>query len=729
MMRPSRSGVSKQGASRKMGDASNDLRGVIMNSVLRGVMLGSRVPAKAFAKLCICVSVTVVVPAMASTTVTTYTYDAGNHVNTVTDPRGLITAYNYDGLGQQWGVSSPDTGTTTYSYDAYGRRSSMTRANNVTTSYGYDTINRPTSVSAGGQTQTFTYDNCTNGLGRPCSVTDAAGSTTYIYTPEGWIAGRGFSIAGTTYSLGFGYDTMGNVSVVTYPDGYQAIYSSANGVVSGITFAIGSTQVAVASNVTWQPWNAALSSWTSNNGLTNTLTYDADGRLTSISVSGVESLGFGYDEANRLNSIANALNGTTTQHFEFDDKSRLVTMESSNGVASYGYDADGNRITTTENGAADSTTYSSTSNQLTSTTGTDPQTYGYDKLGNITTLGSTTAYQYDPFNRMNAASGMSYYVNPEGQRLQKSGSAGTTYFAPNRSGTLMAEYNNGTWIDYVWLNGKLIGREVNGQLEAIGDDQVGRPQVVTNASQTVVWSAQNLPFTRSVTASSTVPLNIGFPGQYFDAETGLWNNGFRDYDPTLGRYVESDPMGLSGGTNTYAYANGDPLSLTDPLGLCPPSQKCLGALKTAGATAEALQNANENWNAIQSAAADYQIDPALLAAVGVRETGFRNIAQIGGGFGAGVYQVDLGANSFVTSAQAFNLNYSSNFAAAMLSRNMTTLAAKHPNLNQTQLLQATAASYNFGTGNISGNPNTIDMGTTHNNYGQNVLDLMSCFDY
>lgn len=64
----------------------------------------------------------------------------------------------------------------------------------------------------------------------------------------------------------------------------------------------------------------------------------------------------------------------------------------------------------------------------------------------------------------------------------------------------------------------------------------------------------------------------------------------------------------------------------------------------------------------------------------------------------------------------------------MLATNMSTLSAKYPNLTTTQLLQATAASYNFGTGNISGNPNTIDVGTTGNNYGSNVLNIANnCF--
>lgn len=501
-----------------------------------------------------------------SSVITRYTYDAGDHVTTVTDPRGLVTAYNYDGLGQLWGVSSPDTGATTADYDAYGRRSSLTRANNVTTTYGYDAINRLASVSAGGQAHTFTYDNCTNGLGRLCSVSDATGSTAYTYTAEGWIAGRAFSVSGTAYSLGYNYDAMGHLAAVTYPDGHQALYNYSRGAVSGITFTMGSTQLNAASNVTWRPMDAALASWTSSNGLTNTLAYDTDGRLTGISAPGVEGLGYSYDTTNRLAGINNVLDGTMSQDFGYDDQSRLVSVYSPSQVASYSYDANGNRLTSVTAAGTSNTVYSATSNRLVSTTGADPQSYGYDALGNLTSLGGT-AYQYDAFNRMSTAGGMNYYVNPEGQRLRKTGSMGTTYFAPDSTGALLAEYANGAWVDYVWLDRRLIGREVNGQLEAIHDDQLGRPQVVTNASQAVVWSAQNSAFTRNVTVSNSAPLNLGFPGQYYDTETGLWNNGFRDYDPTLGRYVESDPLGLRGGINTYAYVGNDPLNYIDPLGL------------------------------------------------------------------------------------------------------------------------------------------------------------------
>lgn len=68
-------------------------------------------------------------------------------------------------------------------------------------------------------------------------------------------------------------------------------------------------------------------------------------------------------------------------------------------------------------------------------------------------------------------------------------------------------------------------------------------------------------------AETVVAYNLRFPGQYYDSETGLSYNYFRDYDPSIGRYIESDPIGLQGGLNTYAYVNGSPLIDIDPQGL------------------------------------------------------------------------------------------------------------------------------------------------------------------
>lgn len=96
-------------------------------------------------------------------------------------------------------------------------------------------------------------------------------------------------------------------------------------------------------------------------------------------------------------------------------------------------------------------------------------------------------------------------------------------------------------------------------------DHLGTPQVLTDQNQAVVWQSNSTPFGEEQNPSPQQSLR--FPGQYADAESGYSYNYFRDYDPSLGRYVQSDPIGLKGGINTYAYVAGNPLTRIDPLGL------------------------------------------------------------------------------------------------------------------------------------------------------------------
>lgn len=98
------------------------------------------------------------------------------------------------------------------------------------------------------------------------------------------------------------------------------------------------------------------------------------------------------------------------------------------------------------------------------------------------------------------------------------------------------------------------------------NDQLSTPKVVTDSAQEIVWQAAASPFGETELAIAKIEQNLRFPGQYFDSETQLHYNYFRDYDPSVGRYLQSDPIGLRGGLNTYAYVGANPYTYSDPTG-------------------------------------------------------------------------------------------------------------------------------------------------------------------
>jgi RHS repeat-associated protein len=506
-------------------------------------------------------------------------YNVAGQVASMTDPRGLVTTYAYDGFGQLWTQVSPDTGTTSYVYDAYGRLTGFTRAagtaNAATTTLVYDTLGRVTSITAGGRTQTFAYDACTNGKARLCAVTDPSGSTAYTYTVTGQVATQTNTIGGTAYTTAFQYDAMDRTTAITYPDGKVVNYAYSYGRLSSVTATINGVTSTVVGSIQYQPLGPAAS-WSFGNGLPRKLTYDLDGRLDAITTSPTtQSLGFDHTANDDISVLTNDANPSLTQNYAYDALYRMTSAQSGAVTESFGYDAVGNRVTHVVNGATRTSTMAVSSNRLLSVAGGGVnRTFTYDAFGNrISEAGTngTFAWSYDPFNRLASATKngvtTTYAVNALGQRVSKQTGSAVTRFIYGPDGTLLAELNGSAWTDYVRMGGDAVGMIRGNALYFIHNDQLGRPEAVTSSLQTVVWRANNAAFDRTVTTDTIGGLNLGFPGQYLDSETGTWHNGFRDYDASTGRYLQSDPIGLSGGFNTYAYVGGNPSRYTDLMGL------------------------------------------------------------------------------------------------------------------------------------------------------------------
>jgi RHS repeat-associated protein len=536
-------------------------------------------------------------------TTTQYAYDTRDNLRSLADPDNLATNYTYDGLDNLTVLSSPDTGNTGYTYDAAGNRATQTDARGVVSTYSYDALNRLTGISypTTSLNISYAYDVTATGCyntGRLTKITDNSGSTTYCYDRRGNILTKTQITNAVTLTTSYAYTLADRLSSVTYPSGAIVAYGlDSVGRVTSVTYKANAqaTAVTVLSGISYYPFGPQ-NVLTFGNGRRLTKTYDSDYAIDKIVSS--NSTGLVIDgTVDVLGNLTNASStvgaNPPTQQYQYDPLYRLTNVQNGSGtsLASFTYDLTGDRLSKTLSGTNSAYTYTSGTHHLASVAG---QTRSYDADGNEIsgpiTYNGTPLYPvtltFDDRNRLSkltyGSTSVTENYNGRGERVFKS----SKLFSYDEGGQLLGEYTTGGALgaEYVYVDGLPVAYITGGTLYYIETDQLGTPRQVikpgaTTSSDTQMWKwdyfASNSAFGENAPSVQTITFNPRFPGQYFDTETGLDYNYFRDFEPSIGRYVESDPIGLDGGIDTYLYTLGDPLGTFDPDGQNPMLRLCL----------------------------------------------------------------------------------------------------------------------------------------------------------
>jgi len=326
-----------------------------------------------------------------------------------------------------------------------------------------------------------------------------------------------------------------------------------------------------------------------------------------------DNAGDGHIETHKNGICIDGVNAGKSQTFTYDALDHLATAAGGYGSIAYTYDASGNMLTrastTGSQSVSEAFTYAAGSNRLVSIAtngGLSQRQFTYSPTGNIVgdnaPLGNVLSYNQenrliaiggsarpllplatvaaDGFGHTLPTSNYSYSYDGFGQRVSKAQvAADGTVFGDRRyqydtDGRLIEELNLSTdaevpRIDYLYLGDRPIAmlQPATGIVGYYHADRAGTPQLVSDQQQAVAWAADYNPFGAAQITANQVPQRLRFPGQYADPESDYYYNGFRDYSPSLGRYLESDPIGLRGGINTYAYVGANPVNFIDPKGL------------------------------------------------------------------------------------------------------------------------------------------------------------------
>jgi len=517
---------------------------------------------------------------------TQYQYDALNNLTQMINPAGEITQYQYDVLNRVIASTDGEGDTTSFSYDAANRVTQVTAANTQTVLYAYDSFGRLSQRTFYDGTianYQFRSDNLLTQFTRPDNVVvtnfyDAAkrltqrnigSEDTYNYSYN--LRDEVISVNNATGTVTLAYDTFGrltsetvNGEVVTYQ------YNTENEITQMASLGISQDQ---------QYDVRGLLQQIDVNGSSYQYSYDALTRLTAIDRSAAADSTLQYDAANQLLQINHGIGlrghqyqydqagrvsqwqgvAGETRNYAYDLSSRLVDVQSPASPEAFTYDALGNRQN--DNAQFDA------ANRITDN---DGFTYSYDVMGNRTqkinkVSGEVERYSYNSLDQLvgyqtfansdpNAVAlvDYTYAFGPFGRRWLKQNNitsvANNFYWSGSN---MVGETDGSTTRRYVLAGITPIAFIEAGEIYHYTKDHLGTAHEVIDDNSNLVWQGDYSSFGEVVETVSIVENNLRFAGQYHDRESGLYYNYFRDYDPSLGRYVESDPIGLMGGINTY----------------------------------------------------------------------------------------------------------------------------------------------------------------------------------
>ncbi|RUS67838.1 Putative deoxyribonuclease RhsC [Saezia sanguinis] len=509
-----------------------------------------------------------------------FEYDANGNLTQETIPMGQATRYSYDAANQLTQMVDAAGNTTAYAYDAAGRlvQKSYTVLGEAqpqqAISYQYNEADQLIEVVQSGSTNSH-HVYARDELGR--------------ITQEQITYGQGSDAF--TLTLGYSYTADGELQRLTYPDGSVQSHAYENGQLQTVTLPNELSMV-------WNGYEWLRPTQVNYPGTEQTLSYDPLQRMQNIDIQAGQntlmSRGYTYDAAGNIIQRQTEEGEFTYGYDQLDQLIQAVppqNLQNKLPVEGYAYDAVHNRIGSSQQAGA--WEYNANNQLMQYGSGSAQVSYTYTETGHIATAtqaGQITTYHYDASDRLvsiskNGVEIASYQYDPFGRRISKTVNGQTTYYLYTDEGLIAEIDDQGNMlVAYGWQPGSMYGTaplwQVNlssnnlqtAEFHYLHTDHLGTVQMATNGNGEITWKAQSEAFGRTLlNEQNQITMNLRFPGQYFDQETGIHYNYFRDYSPQIGRYIQRDPIGLNAGVNVYSYVLNTPLKFYDPEGKLNPA--------------------------------------------------------------------------------------------------------------------------------------------------------------